>query len=273
MPAVQALSTNAIIFSQGPVIDTVLAKLSSFIDEQSTWPESSKQSKANVKKVLLSTVQPYLKSRFQPPTPAPNPLPSATSPVLTAWGETSALLVSVLPVESLFPLVDMWRLAFLDPAVGTWTTKLTTTTSAIDPIRVFMPKAISAQDTASKGARNYTLTVLRLLCNAFSSAALAQSLLRNNESRGQITNLLVPSLLHSDPLVRTSASSLAFNVAAVLQKERVESVRSGKGIRADSEEYLADWEVEIVSAIIEAIDREKENEEVGESPNRFLCWL
>ncbi|PPQ86324.1 hypothetical protein CVT25_005625 [Psilocybe cyanescens] len=262
MPAVQALSMNPIIFSQVPSIDTVLAKLSSFIDEQPTWPESSKQSKADVKAVLSRTVQPYLKSRFQPPTPATNPLPSATPSTLTAWGQTSALLASALPVESLFPLVDMWRLAFHDPAVGAWAATLTTTTSATDPIRVFLPKAISTQDTASKGARNYTLTVLRLLCNAFSNAALAQSLLRNNESRGKISDLLVPSLLHSDPLVRTASASLAFDIAAVLQKERVESVRTGKGIRAESEEYLADWEIEIVSAVIEAVDREKENEEV-----------
>ncbi|KAH9480191.1 Desumoylating isopeptidase 1 [Psilocybe cubensis] len=262
MPAVQALSTNAIIFSQVPAIDTVLAKLSSFIDEQPTWPDSSKQSKATVKTVLSSTVQPYLKSRFQPPNPAPNPLPSASPTVLAAWTETSAILVSVLPVESLFPLVDMWRLAFLDPAVGTWTSNLKTASSAVDPVSVFLPKAIGTQDTASKGARNYTLTVLRLLCNAFSSTALAQTLLRNDGSRGQISSLLIPTLLHSDPLVRTAASSLAFNVAAVLQKQRIDSVRSGKGIKADSEDYLADWEVEITSAIIEAIDREKENEEV-----------
>lgn len=37
----------------------------------------------------------------------------------------------------------------------------------------------------------------------------------------------------------------------------------GRGIQAESEDYLADWEVEMVSALLEAVDREKENEEVG----------
>ena len=90
--------------------------------------------------------------------------------------------------------------------------------------------------------------------------------------REKITaDVLVPSLLHSDGLVRTAAASLAFDVSTVLQKSRVEAVKSGRGIRAygDAEGGFADWEVEMVSAVIEALDREKENEEVGEFLNFF----
>ncbi|KDR82390.1 hypothetical protein GALMADRAFT_237672 [Galerina marginata CBS 339.88] len=271
MPVIQALSMNPIIFSQVPPIETVLAKLSAFIDEQPTWPGSAQQTKAEVKGVVLKTVLPYLKSRFQPATPPPQVLPSATPAMLTSWTQMSALLASALPVESLFPLVDMWRLAFLDPAVGSWTASLPPA-SATDPVGIFLPKAISALETTSKGARNYVLTVLRLLCNAFSSPVLAKKLLRGNETRDKITAVLVPSLLHSDPAVRTSSASLAFDIAAVLQKERVESVKLGRGIRADSEEYLADWEVEMVSAILEALDREKENEEVAHRLTAALAF-
>ena len=253
---------NPIIFSQVPPIDTVASKLTSFIDEQSSWPDSAAQKKEEVKPIVQKTVVPYLKLRFQPATPAPKVLPSATPTILTAWTQASLVLASVLPVESLFPLVDMWRLAYLDPAVGSWTASLSGTT---DPIRIFLPIATKYQESTSKGARNFSLTVLRLLCNAFSSPLLSQKLLRTGETRDSITALLVPSLLHADGAVRTAAASLAFNVATVLQKERVESVRSGKGIRADSEDDLADWEVEMVSALVEALDREKENEEVGQS--------
>jgi hypothetical protein len=85
--------------------------------------------------------------------------------------------------------------------------------------------------------------------------------------REKITaDVLVPSLLHSDGLVRTAAASLVFDVSTVLQKSRVEAVKSGQGIKpyGAAEDGFADWEVEMVSAIIEALDREKENEEVGE---------
>ena len=108
-----------------------------------------------------------------------------------------------------------------------------------------------------------------MLCNAFSHSILSQKLLANNVTREKITGqVLVPSLLHQDGLVRTAAASLAFDVSTVFQKLRVESVRNGKRIRPYdvdvAKDEMADWEIEMVSAVIEAIDREKENEEVGE---------
>lgn len=61
--------------------------------------------------------------------------------------------------------------------------------------------------------------------------------------------------------MRTAAASLAFNVAAFLQKGRVDRVRDTARAPEDEDE---DWEVEMVSAIVEALDREKGNEEVGQ---------
>ncbi|CAA7269061.1 unnamed protein product [Cyclocybe aegerita] len=122
---------------------------------------------------------------------------------------------------------------------------LVPTTPPTDPLSVFLPRAAEAlKSSSSKGARNYILIVLRLLCNAFSSAALAQKMLRS-ELGDAITSVLVPSLLHTDAL-----------------KDRVEAVRSGRGIQPDSEDELGDWQVEMVSATTEALDREKGNEEI-----------
>ncbi len=80
----------------------------------------------------------------------------------------------------------------------------------------------------------------------------------------------MPSLLHADAQVRTAAASLAFNVAATVQTARVEAVRSGKGGREEDEdgEGAEEWRVEIVSALLEAVDREKSSEEVGASSFR-----
>jgi len=76
-----------------------------------------------------------------------------------------------------------------------------------------------------------------------------------------MTAVLVRSLLHEDASVRTAAASLVFNAAAFLQKGRVEIVRNGRGSeKKDIEDE--DWEVETVSAVVEAIDREKINEDV-----------
>ena len=78
-----------------------------------------------------------------------------------------------------------------------------------------------------------------------------------------MTEMLIASLLHPDATVRTASASLAFNIAAVLQKERVDAVKSGRGTQVDSEMDLGDWEIEVITAVIEALDREKDNEEVG----------
>ncbi|KAG6809885.1 hypothetical protein H0H92_014281, partial [Tricholoma furcatifolium] len=187
LPAVQALSLNPILFTQVPAIDTVLSKLSTFIDS-AEWPSSLSQTPAQVKQVLTGTIAPYLKSRFS--TPPPSKLPSATPAILTAWNQATSALSSALPLASLFPLVDLWRLAFLDPAVGTWAMS-----APSNPLTTFIGKATGALETPDPSAnpRNYLLTTLRLLSNVFASPTLAWSI-----SRAALTAVIVPCLLHSD---------------------------------------------------------------------------
>lgn len=72
-----------------------------------------------------------------------------------------------------------------------------------------------------------------------------------------LTDVLVTSLLHSDLNVRTAGASLVFNVAAWVQKGR--SKADGDGVED------GDWEMELMSAVVEAIDREglEGSEDVG----------
>lgn len=224
------------------------------MDEQPSWPDSG-QTKDQVKTVVTTFVKSYLKPRF----PATETTVSDTKSYLvnsatlnTLSQTTHALAVAVAP-ESLFPIADLWRLAFLDPVVCSWAE------NSPNPIHILLAKAILALDSPSKGSRNYVLIVLRLLCNNFSQVSLAQTILRS-EMRNGITAALISSLLHLDGTVRTASASLAFNIAAVVQKDRVEAVKSGQDIQLASD---ADWEIEVITAIVEALNREKENEEVG----------
>lgn len=187
-------------------------------------------------------------------------MPSATQAILIAWSQSTLALTAALPPASLFPLVDLWRLALLDPNVSKWASP----TSASDPISIFMTKAAEAlQDTdRASSLRNFILTVLRLLSNAFASPVLAQKLLLH-ETKKTMTAVLVPSLLHADGAVRTAAASLAFNVAGIIQKGRIANVRQGSSSEAVVEDE--DWELELVSAVVEALDRERASEEVGET--------
>jgi desumoylating isopeptidase 1 len=244
LPAVQKLSLNPILFTQVPALDTVSAKLVTFIDG-ATWPSDATQNALQVKQVLATLVLPYLKGKF-PANGQTGTQAKANPTMLSAWSAATSTLINALPLESVFPLVDMWRLAFLDADVGAWCSA-----TGANPINVFLAKA-----TSGSPPRNFTLTLLRMLCNTIASPVLARQMVSNIG----LTAFLVPTLLHDDAAVRTAAASLAFNLSSVVQKSRVDKVRGsgGDGI-AENE----DWQVEMTSAVIEAIDREKANEDVG----------
>jgi PUL domain len=224
-----------------------------------------------VKQVLSGTVVPYLKSRFAPATPQKQ-MPSATPAILTPWAQATLVLAAALPPASLFPLVDLWRLALLDPAVGT---RISSSSPSSDPIKAFLDKC--SADSAATQQRNYTLTLLRLLSNAFSTPVLSRRLLAVHKA-SMTRDVLVPSLLNDDLVVRTAAASLAFNVAGWVQRGRVGRLQVNgqvNGVKEGmvEEEEDEEWEVEMVSAIVEAIEREGNSEDVGGCRLLFLLIL
>jgi hypothetical protein len=60
-----------------------------------------------------------------------------------------------------------------------------------------------------------------------------------------------------------------FNVAAVVQRGRVDRNGNGNGVSIEDE----DWEMEVTSALVEAIDREKGNEDVVHRLTASLAFL
>ncbi|KAJ7758548.1 PPPDE putative peptidase domain-containing protein [Mycena maculata] len=279
LPTVKALSLAPILFTQVPALDTVLAKFVSFVDAAPASPAS-----AQAKEVLRAQVVPYLKARFAP-APVANgtkstSLPSATPTLLVPWAAATTTLASTLQPDALFPLVDMWRLAVLDPAAATW---LAAAPSA-GPVGVLACIARDAlsQATQDKGTRNYVLTALRLLANAFGCAPLARVLLAGSGSDGAALGTLVPALLHADAAVRTAAASLAFNAAASVQRARVAAGAglggvSAGGSKADDADVAAaadeDWQVELASALVEALQREEGEDVVHRLVAALACLL
>ncbi|TRM64171.1 PPPDE putative peptidase domain-containing protein [Schizophyllum amplum] len=262
-PAVQALSLNPILFTQVPALDTVFNKLSSNI-KATPWPADAPASLDQATQAL-GTMLAYLKQRY-PAADAPSATgkPAAQPAALGAWTSATHALASALPAEALFPLADLWRLAVLDPAAGAWCAS-GIASGASNPITILL--RAYHRDTS---ARSLVLTVLRLLANSFAHATLARTLL-SGAARTELTGVLVPALLHDHAGVRTAAASVAFNAAAALQKARVESVRLGGGGYADGEDE--DWEIEMVSAVIEALDKERASEDVVHRLTACLAFL
>ncbi|EPQ54651.1 DUF862-domain-containing protein [Gloeophyllum trabeum ATCC 11539] len=272
LPAVESLSLNPILFQQVPAFDNVLNKLNGFIEASQTWP--SAPSKDHVQAAFTKVILPYLKARF-PSTPEAQkkatPAVPATTILLNKWAEITGVLAEALLPAELFPVADLWRLALLDEVVGGWAAAANNVPAgSCDPVVTLLSKAALTADDPK--ARNYLLVVLRMLSNAFATPSLARRLLTQDSTlREQLTSFLVRTLLHDEVAVRTAAASLAFNVAAYLQKLRVERVRSGGSIDADGGD--GDWEVEMVSAVVEAIGRETQSEEVLHRLTACLAFL
>ncbi|KZS90471.1 DUF862-domain-containing protein [Sistotremastrum niveocremeum HHB9708] len=248
LPRVRGISLQPILYSQVPAIDAALSKMISFVG---SYPDIT--NKPHVLAILSTEIAPFLKQRF--PKDAPPPKSHIKTPV-AKWIDVTNTLVKTLPAPELFPLVDFWRLAVLDNTFA----KETSFQHSLDPIRLLLEKSKESLNL-TPNPRNFFLTVLRLLSNVFSCVELARHLL-SASLRDLLSSTLIPSLLHADASVRSAAASLAFNVAAHYQRPLVEQQRNAKKGEALPDAGNGDWEVELVSALIEAIDTEKQNEEV-----------
>ncbi|KAK7690108.1 hypothetical protein QCA50_006756 [Cerrena zonata] len=262
LTALEKVSTNPILFTQVPNLDVVVNKLGSFIDAAAI-PNA-----AGIKQTLSTEILGYLKGKFS--SDIQGPKNNASPQIITKWTNITMSLAAHLSPAQLFPVVDMWRLAILDNAFSSWCSASTT----IDPIQVFLVKALSTlgNPDSQPSARNYILTTLRLLSNTFSNPTLAQCILSPSGKRPGVTALLISTLLHEDASVRTAAASLVFNISASIQKTRVDQMRSMNGSVAGLGED-GDWEVEVVSAVLESIRNETQNEDIVHRLTASLGFL
>lgn len=252
-----SVSLDPILFTQVPALDTVQSKLLSFIDAA---PSDQLANKDQTKKLISNVIFPWLKLRFAPEQKGKTlPTPSAT--LTGGFSQAVSSLTKALPPASLFPLLDVWRLALLDPAVAQAT---------LAPLTSFLAQV---QTSAIPLPRATMLTLLRLLSNALGSLLARPLLSREGAAKSALTQMLVQTLLHEDKAVRIAAASLAFNAAAWVQRGRVARTRgdavqvNGAG-EGDEDE---DWEVELVTAVVEALGNETDSEDAGKSLLFYDC--
>ena len=170
LPAVEALSTNPILFTQVPALDSVLSKFTAFVNASSPSPNTT----AAMSK-LSQSFPVYLKARFPADKGAQPPRNlSANAQLVASWADATRTLADALPPAQLFPLVDLWRLAILGGPIATW---CSTAPSQTNPVHLFLGKAAEALQAGDTGARNTVLVTLRMLANATSHGALARGLL------------------------------------------------------------------------------------------------
>ena len=250
IPTISSLSTQPILFTQVPAFDTVHDKLVSFIDST-----PSVQNSSVLKDDLAQTMFPWLKERYADKSKTT----TTTGPeVVAAFGRTVTALAAELPAASLFPLLDVWRLAILEPTIAPVT------------LAPLVKVLSSTNESMATSPRATLLTLLRLATNGLGTSISRSLLASDVRARAALTGVLVQTLLHPDRLVRVAAASLGFNVGAWVQKGRLARARgedSVNGLREGEED--GEWEVELVSAVSEALANEEESEDAGELSQRF----
>ncbi|PKS10782.1 hypothetical protein jhhlp_002539 [Lomentospora prolificans] len=153
--------------------------------------------------------------------------------------------MSLLPIEVLFSVVDLFRCALADPRISGF--------FAEENDHKTVSSILAKVNEAADCPYALRLVTLQMACNLFSSHLYADEILGKEDQRKQIIQLISSSFLddaHSN--TRVSAASLMFNVA--LAHSQVSRGGHGKPLPEDDQ-------VELAASVLEAIGQEEASPE------------
>lgn len=248
LAATEKLSTQPIAATAVPAYPALLGKLEGF----------EGASKAHVD-VLRNEVIPFLEGKASPSD-------ADLSTLVDKWTETTNALLGSLKAAATFPLIDLWRVGLTNTRlVSTLVLRLSPGSNASEPLSAIL--ALAAEQLQSQGAatpRPLLLTTLRLSTNLLAPLPLANLVLSPGAAlQANLLSVLIDALLHSEVSVRKAAADVAVNAAAWRHRVAKEAA-SAEGVSGEDDGVEADWEVELLSALLESIGREADAD-VGES--------
>lgn len=245
LPAVERLPKRTITVNNLPNYEALLNKLEGFL---------AGKGKAESFMFLRNSVIPFLEGKSLSET--------ELAALLQKWSAATQDLLSTLQPTETFPLIDLWRIALQrQPIIPLLALGLSTASNNAEPIISIISLASTIFSSSPETIpKPFILTVLRFLTNFTSCIELTNLVLAhdgNASTSEQLISVLVESLLYPDVGVRSAAAGVAFNIGLWRHHNVVEETPS------------VDWELEMISSLAEAIDRE-EDEDVGQL--RFLSY-
>ena len=170
----------------------------------------------------------------------------ASLPDLKTIGAFISSSTTSSPPASLFPLIDLFRLALVDPRVSGYFAEESTHQTTLS---VFS----SVLSLGEKCPYTLRIVTLQMACNFFTSPLYPPQLLSNPQLATPLIQLISSSLLDTtNAPIRVSAASLAFNVAAFNHQRRLDEL----------EDLLPESsQVELLASLLEAIERETESKD------------
>ena len=153
--------------------------------------------------------------------------------------------LKTLAPENLFPIVDLFRLALVDPRLSGY--------FAQDNSKTVLAILSSIIGLDAKCPYTLRIVTLHMACNLFTSSLFPPKLLSNHDLSTLLLQLVTTSLLETGhPPVRVAAASLAFNIAAFNHAQRLGEHR---------DPLPESSQVELLASLLEAVGRERESKE------------
>jgi len=222
LPALHGLNTKPVLFSKMPPLGKLKTKMGAIADD-----------------VAVSGVLTFVAAR------AAEGAAESTLPNLDAFSRFLRSAPSKLPTEIMFTVVDLLRLALVDPRFSGW--------FAEEHDHMTMAPLLSHINTLKDCPYSLRLVTLQMACNLFSTPLYPPHLLDCQALRAPIVHLITTSLLddkHHN--VRVAAASLSFNLASANNKLRAEEHR----------EPLPECDqIELAASLLEAIQVEESSPE------------
>ena len=222
LPTLQRLHKTPVTYTKIPPLEKLIAKMG---------PSGSNPA--------VGTLKDFITTRQQSGA-VEAPLPNL--PAITAFISKS---FQTLPPESLFPIVDLFRLALVDPRVSGYYAE------DASEIVFRILNTVNRLDTSCP--YQLRIVTLHMACNLFTSQLFPIKLFMKPTYSAPLFQLVTSSLLDNEhPPVRVAASSLAFNMAASNHQQRIEG----------NADFLPESsQVELVASLLEAMGRERESKD------------
>ena len=221
LPTLQRPHKTPVTYTKVPPIDRLVAKMG---------PSASNPA-INALKGFVTARQ--RSGALDAPLPS---LPDLSSFILKS--------VQTLPLENLFPLIDLFRVALVDTRFSGY--------FAEDPSSTILSILTKVIDLDSSCPYQLRIVTLQMVCNLFTSQLFPPKLLADHALSTPLIQLVTSSLLDTEHApIRVAAASLAFNIAAANHNRRI----------AEQDLLPESGQVELMASLLEAMRKEKESKD------------
>ena len=189
LPGFESKITRPLRYTKIPSLEKVAAKLGTVKDEDT-----------------VVQLQAFIKRRDD------KGAKDAALPLLPEYSTEMKRIQKILPLESRFALVDLIRIAAIDPRFAAW---LVTESDRFED-------SLSDVQDWSDAPLGLQITSLQLVANIFISPVAYTEVKQNENLRLLMTNLISSCLLAPEATVRSTAAAVLYNLASQNHNERLE---------------------------------------------------